>query len=113
VHNNSWEFSGNNNYTAVSRQVDEFAFVNPEDIVVFAAGNSEADLNWNGILDANTLGENAVAKNILCVGASENVTPARRVLPDVPHVLWRALHQRGVQGRCRRAVGRGRFPDVR
>ena len=43
-------------------------------LILFAAGNSEDDLNGDGVLDMNTLGDEAVSKNILAVGASENVT---------------------------------------
>ena len=75
VHSNSWEYGGgHNNYTANSRSVDTFAWFNPEDVVVFATGNNEGDRNADGILDANSMGDTAVAKNILAVGASENVT---------------------------------------
>ncbi|MFH7245309.1 MAG: S8 family serine peptidase [Spirulina sp.] len=81
VHNNSWGgirfgSSGHHNaYTqAISAVIDSFAYCHPESLVVFAAGNDEGDYNGNGVLDMNRLSQEVVAKNILCVGASENVT---------------------------------------
>jgi hypothetical protein len=75
VHSNSWEYRGGTNvYDGTSTIFDTFAFLNPEDVVVAASGNDEADYNNDGVLDANKLGNIAVAKNVLAVGASENVT---------------------------------------
>lgn len=80
VHNNSWggvSFgnSSRNAYTqSVSGLIDRFTFFYSESVVVFGAGNSEDDRNRNGVLDRNRLSQEVVAKNILAVGASENVT---------------------------------------
>jgi hypothetical protein len=80
VHNNSWGAqAGNqavNNYTNTSGMIDRFAFLNPDMLVLFAAGNDEADLNNDGRLDQNSLNFSAVAKNILTIGACENETAA-------------------------------------
>ena len=77
VHSNSWAQIGvtNNFYTqAVSGIIDRFAFLNSESLVVFLSQNAERDANNNGVLDMRSLPAQGVAKNVLCVGASENIT---------------------------------------
>jgi serine protease AprX len=81
VQNNSWggvwfgSRGARNAYTqSVSALIDSFAYCYPESLVVFGAGNDEGDRNSNGILDMNRLSQEVVAKNILSVGACENVT---------------------------------------
>ena len=75
VHSNSWRTAGNNNYTNnVSGAVDRFAYLNTDAVVLFAAGNDEGDFNNDGLLDQNSLGLQQTPKNILTIGASENVT---------------------------------------
>jgi hypothetical protein len=75
VHNNSFGRDSANAYNAaISAVIDRFAFLRQENVVLFASGNNESDNNNNGVLDMNFLGNQAVAKNILCVGASENDT---------------------------------------
>ncbi|MDG0816221.1 S8 family serine peptidase [Bdellovibrio svalbardensis] len=73
VHSNSW---GSNKdpgaYDDSAVQVDEWVFNNPDLLVVFAAGNSGADLNKDGRIDAMSLGTPGTAKNCLTVGASKN-----------------------------------------
>ena len=42
--------------------------------MLFAAGNDERDVNpADGTLDQGTVGEESLAKNVICVGASENL----------------------------------------
>jgi serine protease AprX len=76
-HNNSWGVTAvtQNVYNATrSEQLDRFLFTHPDMLVVFAAGNEETDAGpADGALDMNWLDPHTVAKNILCVGASENV----------------------------------------
>jgi hypothetical protein len=75
VQNNSWGNQNGNRYSRNNSEiVDAFAFTHPDTLVLFSAGNDEDDLNGNGVFDMNTLGEYAVAKNILCIGACENET---------------------------------------
>jgi hypothetical protein len=75
VHNNSWGSGNNNTYTNTeSGAIDRFCYLNPESVVLFAAGNDERDAGGNGVLDMNFLGEEAVTKNAITVGASENDT---------------------------------------
>jgi hypothetical protein len=72
VHSNSYGAPNGNQYT--SSAADIFAYLRPESLVLFSSGNDEADKNGDGILDMNFLGDDGVSKNILCIGASENVT---------------------------------------
>ncbi len=75
VHSTSWASPGvANSYTNRARTVDRFAFLNPESLVLFLAHNFEQDSDDDGILDMNRLFRESVAKNILCVGATENQT---------------------------------------
>ena len=81
VHNNSWATERPpvqrfpNLYVLISRFIDEFVCAHPDLLVVFSAGNDEKDVvppGGDGRLDQVTLAGQKVAKNILCVGASEN-----------------------------------------
>ncbi len=77
VHTNSWGAdSVNNQYlNLVSGNIDRFCYLNPEDLIIFSAGNSERDINpADGVLDQGTVGIQGLAKNVLTVGASENLT---------------------------------------
>jgi serine protease AprX len=74
VHSNSWRTFGNNIYTANSSALDRLAWLRPDLLVVFASGNDEGDFNNTGTLDQNTLSQQACAKNVLTIGATENVT---------------------------------------
>lgn len=73
VHSNSWGSPRNlGAYDAFAIQVDEYMFANPEMLVVFAAGNSGADLDKDGRIDPGTMSSPGTSKNTLTVGASEN-----------------------------------------
>ena len=77
VHTNSWGGdSVNNRYVdLVSGNIDRFCYLNPEDLVLFASGNSERDIApADGVLDQGTVDIEGLAKNVVTVGASENVT---------------------------------------
>jgi hypothetical protein len=75
VHNNSFGRNSGNAYNAaVSAVIDRFAFLRPESVVLFSSDNNETDANGNGVLDMNLLGNQAVAKNVLVIGACENDT---------------------------------------
>ncbi len=74
VHSNSWGGEGHNIYDNDSATIDRFAFLKPDAVVLFAAGNDEADLNDSNVFDQNSLGGKACGKNTLVIGASENVT---------------------------------------
>ncbi|WP_164000340.1 S8 family serine peptidase [Pyxidicoccus caerfyrddinensis] len=79
--NNSWGSSfsvgvNNNRYIPTHGfALDRWCFDHPDVLLVFAAGNDETDVagGGNGTLDANNLKLEATAKNVLTVGASENL----------------------------------------
>ena len=72
VHSNSWGSSVAGEYTANSAETDAFIFNNPDMTITFSAGNSGADANNNGVVDNDSIGAPATAKNVITVGASEN-----------------------------------------
>lgn len=74
IHSNSWGAIGPNTYTNGTGSLDHFAWFHPDSVLLFAAGNDEADLNNDGRFDQNFLGPEVTGKNILVIGASENVT---------------------------------------
>lgn len=74
IHTNSWGKAADfGAYDSMAVQADEFLFQNPSFMVMFAAGNSGVDKNKNGVIDPNSIGTPGTAKNVLTVGASENL----------------------------------------
>lgn len=81
VINNSWGSSfsvgvNNNRYLPnFGFALDRWCFDHPDVLLLFAAGNDERDVlgGGNGVLDANNLKLECVAKNVFTVGASENL----------------------------------------
>jgi subtilisin family serine protease len=83
IHSNSWggptggtaqnpQYGG---YVADSQQVDQAAWEHKDMLILFAAGNEGADSNGNGVIDADSTGQPGTAKNVMTVGASENLRP--------------------------------------
>lgn len=74
IHTNSWggarTFGAYDNFAV---QVDEWLYANPDMLVLFAAGNSGSDKNKDGRIDENSMASPGTAKNVMTVGASENV----------------------------------------
>lgn len=54
-------------------EVDRWCWLHPDVLVLFAAGNEETDANNDGLLDNVGMRLQAVAKNALVVGATENL----------------------------------------
>ena len=74
VHTNSWGKSGDfGGYDSFAQQTDEFMASHPDMLVIFAAGNSGVDDNKDGRIDENSIGSPGTAKNVLTVGASQNL----------------------------------------
>ncbi|RMF31787.1 MAG: hypothetical protein D6759_09505, partial [Chloroflexi bacterium] len=73
IHANSW---GNGEdpgaYTTDSANADDFIWNHPDMLITFAAGNAGTDANGDGVVDEDSTGSPATAKNVLTVGASEN-----------------------------------------
>lgn len=64
IHSDSWGSTDNATYNSSSRQIDSYLYSNPTMLSVFAAGNSGPS--------KSTLSAEAVAKNVLSVGASRS-----------------------------------------
>ena len=73
IHLDAWGSSAHSGeYSIDAQQVDEFAEMNPDMLIVFAAGNSGQDADHDGRVDSNSIVSPATAKNALTVGASKN-----------------------------------------
>ena len=75
IHSNSWGSAAAGDYTADSAYADEFIWYHPDMLISFSAGNEGMDANGDGVVDNDSLGSPATAKNVLTVGASENARP--------------------------------------
>lgn len=74
LHTNSWGGARSfGAYDSFATQVDEWLYNNPDMLILFAAGNSGTDKNKDGRIDSNSMASPGTAKNVLTVGASENV----------------------------------------
>jgi subtilisin family serine protease len=81
IHTNSWGGptggTGNNpqygGYIATSQQDDQAAWEHKDMLILYAAGNSGTDADGNGVIDPDSIGQPGTAKNIITVGASENL----------------------------------------
>lgn len=72
IHSDSWGSTVFGFYTSQSRDVDEYIWAHPDMSVFFAASNDGEDGNSDGVVDLDSLGSPATAKNTVSVGASEN-----------------------------------------
>ncbi len=74
INTNSW---GNPNalgvYDSLANKVDAYLFEHPEMLILFAAGNSGQDANGDGHIDGGSVSSPSTAKNVLTIGASENL----------------------------------------
>lgn len=84
IHTNSWganffipplsRFVTAGTYPPASVQTDRFAWEHKDMVIIFAAGNDGNDTTPpDGIVDEDSIGSPGTAKNIISVGASENV----------------------------------------
>jgi hypothetical protein len=74
VHANSWGSAAAGDYTANSATADQFVWDRRDMTITFSAGNSGADVNADGVVDNDSIGAPATAKNVITIGASENGT---------------------------------------
>ncbi|MBI2333740.1 MAG: S8 family serine peptidase, partial [Chloroflexi bacterium] len=72
IHSNSWGSAAAGDYTTESVQADTFIWNNRDMVITFSAGNEGIDANSDGVIDNDSMGSPATAKNVLTVGASEN-----------------------------------------
>ncbi|HDH02691.1 MAG TPA: hypothetical protein ENH15_00415, partial [Actinobacteria bacterium] len=77
IHSDSWGADVFGEYDSSSADADEFTWNNPDFLIVTSAGNSgiddDDDDDADGVIDDDSIGSPATAKNVLTVGASENV----------------------------------------
>lgn len=72
IHSNSWGSSEAGAYTDNSVTADTFIWNHRDFTITFSAGNEGADANADGVVDTDSIGSPATAKNVITVGASEN-----------------------------------------
>ena len=72
IHSNSWGAALAGDYTVDSANTNSFIWTNRDMVITFSAGNEGTDANSNGVVDNDSIGSPATAKNVLTVGASEN-----------------------------------------
>lgn len=75
IHSNSWGSAAAGDYTVDSANADSFIWTNRDMVITFSAGNEGADANSNGVVDNDSIGSPATAKNVITIGASENARP--------------------------------------
>ena len=76
VHTNSWgPVAPSVAYDASCREIDDFVFNHPDQVILYAAGNHGIDADRDGVIDEKLVGGEASAKNCITVGASESVRP--------------------------------------
>jgi subtilisin family serine protease len=72
IHSNSWGSAAAGDYTSDSAYADEFIWFHKDMLITFSAGNEGIDANGDGVIDNDSIGSPATAKNVLTVGATEN-----------------------------------------
>jgi hypothetical protein len=72
IHANSWGSAAAGDYTANSANADDFIWKNRDMTITFSAGNEGIDANADGVIDNDSTGSPATAKNVITIGASEN-----------------------------------------
>jgi hypothetical protein len=75
IHSNSWGAAVAGQYNTNSANTDDFIWNNRDMTITFSAGNSGVDVNQDGVVDNDSIGAPATAKNVITVGASENARP--------------------------------------
>jgi hypothetical protein len=72
VHSNSWGSGNSGAYLTDAQNIDDFVRNHRDATVTFSAGNAGVDANADGGVDGASLADQASAKNIITVGATEN-----------------------------------------
>jgi subtilisin family serine protease len=100
IHTNSWGSDANGQYTIDARNTDVYSWINKGYTILFSAGNAGIDANSDGIVDLDSMGSPATAKNCITVGASENYRLQGGVNPSDPDSPWTELQCTGDPGIC-------------
>jgi hypothetical protein len=90
IHTNSWGANVAGVYNMNAREVDEFGWRHRDCLILFSAGNAGLDVDGDGLIDPDSIGSPATAKNCLTVGASENDRPPGSVPPPGRDFAWSA-----------------------
>jgi hypothetical protein len=72
IRSDSWGSKSYGVYNTDCQTADSFAWEHPDHLSVMSAGNSGIDTNADGVIDSDSVGSPASAKNILAIGAAEN-----------------------------------------
>ncbi|SDO53125.1 Subtilase family protein [Nakamurella panacisegetis] len=76
VHTNSWgPVTPSVAYDASCREIDDFVWTHPDQVILYAAGNHGVDRDKDGVIDEKLVGGEGAAKNCITVGASESLRP--------------------------------------
>lgn len=75
IHSNSWGAAVAGDYTVDSVNTDSFVWTNRDMVITFSAGNEGVDANNNGVVDNDSIGAPGTSKNVITIGASENLRP--------------------------------------
>ncbi|MCH8478838.1 MAG: S8 family serine peptidase [Wenzhouxiangella sp.] len=74
ISTNSWGFNGDfGRYNTFTRETDRFVRDHLDMVLTFAAGNSGRDSNSSGVVNLGSINMPSTAKNVITVGASENL----------------------------------------
>jgi hypothetical protein len=91
VSTNSWGYTaGNGGYNTFTRETDRFIWDFPDMVITYAAGNDGVDNNGDGVVDPGSMGMPGTAKNVITVGASENLRLEGGINPGgtAPCTTW-------------------------
>lgn len=88
IQSNSWGAAVGGAYDSYSVDVDRFAWDHKDFVILFAAGNEGIDSNSDGIIDLDSLASPGTSKNVITVGASENVRFSGGLNPGGPCYIW-------------------------
>ena len=72
VHSNSWGGDANGDYTLDSADTDDFVWDNPDMAITSRPATPAPTRTRDGVVDNDSMGSPATAKNVITVGASEN-----------------------------------------
>lgn len=87
IHSNSWG-SSQNYYTTTAKQVDQFAYDNPDFLILVAAGNDGVK---DGVI-TGTVGAPATCKNGLAIGASQTTNAGWKT--SISYTDWDYMYQK-------------------